>query len=215
MNRSIAWALLITASIAAAANQQCAAARQNAPPGGVCKFPDEPAATARLSVTGDILGQGQSEVTLLSVSGIEVQCTSVPGHTIPIPPDLVRATFTVEPVPIAEISDGGVPEKATTRARQIRLRIAKADATVNTFSFPSRGLTGVNRFAIVPDKTSIVVDGVSGKAALRGEAEARMTNRFFSEANAINIRITFTGEYDFASRVVTLTHLEADGRSSR
>jgi hypothetical protein len=179
---------------------QSSAQRQNAGPGECATSGVDSPVTARLRATGDITSPGIHKVWLKSVSTVVIRCSSLPGRTITIPPNLIHASFAIT---------NGPPEAAGS----LRFQITSSETTVESFNFPSRGRTGLNVFKILKGTSYVQVTGLRGKGTLTGQAEATLSNRLFLGGKALPVRIIFKGVYDFRTKTATLTQLEAHAHS--
>lgn len=170
---------------------------------------------ARLVVSGDITRPGSHEATLQSLSQIVIfPSRKWGGGKVTIPSGQASAWFAFEGLPehtrpLAADSASGrqsAPELLT-------FRITALKGSIKSFSFPERMVTGQNTFEIIKEQSHVQVFGSSGTARISGDAQAWLTNRIFSGNSRARVRVTFWGTYNFKTRAVSLSRLEAHAHS--
>lgn len=170
--------------------------------------------TARLSVSGDITKEGVHKVSLDSLPRIQIKVSkSWGGGKVTVPSDFITADFTIENMP--QSVKEAAPSRERTGRELLRFQITNLDAKVKSFSYPRRVLTGENIFQIVKENSFVLVYGSRGIVKLRGEAEATLTNRLFSGDNPARVKVSFEGNYNYATRAAALTKIEAEAHSPR
>jgi len=176
----------------------------------------DPPVAARLSIGGNITTPGPHEATLQSLSKIIVfPSLKWGGGRVTIPSGQISASLTFQglpeltrPAPVDSRGD------RPARAELLTFQITSLKATIKSFVFPRKLITGPNSFEIIKERSFVQVFGSRGTVPISGDAQAWLTNRVFSKDAPARVRVTFWGTYNFESRRAVLSRLEAHAHSS-
>jgi hypothetical protein len=134
------------------------------------------------------------------------------GGKVTIPEGYITAELGIRELPneTHPVAETGA---APAHAKPLRYQITSVNGGIKSFLFPRNVVTGLNSFSIIPEKSYVLVHGSSGKAKITGEAQAWLTNAVFRRSTPARVRVSFWGNYDFDTKVVTFTRFEAHAHS--